>query len=54
MEEAVKYYPNVETVTEILDAKAIIVGSPSLNNFMFPSVDAILIYINGLKPKGKL
>ncbi|MGB9853742.1 MAG: FprA family A-type flavoprotein [Candidatus Bathyarchaeales archaeon] len=43
-----------EIVAEILDAKAIIVGSPTLNNSMFPSVSAFLTYICGLKPKGKL
>ncbi|MEM3726381.1 MAG: flavodoxin domain-containing protein [Candidatus Bathyarchaeia archaeon] len=43
-----------EIVTEILEAKAIIVGSPTLNNSMFPSVSAFLTYITVLKPKGKL
>jgi flavorubredoxin len=43
-----------EIVTEILDAKAVILGSPTLNNSMFPSVSAFLTYICGLKPKGKL
>ncbi|MEM2094392.1 MAG: FprA family A-type flavoprotein [Candidatus Bathyarchaeia archaeon] len=43
-----------EIVTEILDAKAVIVGSPTLNNSMFPSVSAFLTNITGLRPKGKL
>ncbi|MEM2514285.1 MAG: flavodoxin domain-containing protein [Candidatus Bathyarchaeia archaeon] len=43
-----------EIVTEILEAKAVIVGSPTLNNSMFPSVSAFLTYITGLRPKGKL
>jgi len=43
-----------EIVTEILDAKAVVMGSPTLNNSMFPSVGAFLTYIRGLKPKGKL
>ena len=43
-----------EIVAEILDAKAVIVGSPTLNNSMFPSVSAFLTYITGLKPKGKI
>lgn len=43
-----------EIVTEILEAKAVIVGSPTLNNSMFPSVSAFLTYIAGLRPKGKL
>ena len=43
-----------EIVTEILDAKAVIVGSPTLNNSIFPSVVAFLTYVTGLKPKGKI
>lgn len=43
-----------EVVTEILEAKAVIVGSPTLNNQMFPSLSSFLTYITGLKPKGKL
>lgn len=43
-----------EIVTEILDAKAVVVGSPTLNNSMFPSIGAFLTYLCGLKPKGKL
>jgi len=43
-----------DVVAEILDAKAVIVGSPTLNNSMFPSVGAFLTYVAGLKPKGKV
>ena len=43
-----------DIVTEILDAKAVIVGSPTLNSGMFPTVSGFLTYITGLKPKGKL
>jgi flavorubredoxin len=43
-----------EAVTEILDAKAVIVGSPTLNNGMFPTLGSFLTYATGLKPKGKL
>jgi flavorubredoxin len=45
---------NTDVVTEILDAKAVVVGSPTLNNQMFPSIGSFLTYITGLKPKGKL
>ncbi len=45
---------NTDVVTEILEAKAVIVGSPTLNNQMFPTVSSFLTYITGLKPKGKL
>ena len=43
-----------EIVTEILDAKAVIVGSPTINNGIFPTLGAFLTHITGLKPKGKL
>lgn len=45
---------NSEAVTEILDAKAVLVGSPTINNGMFPSLGSFLTYVAGLKPKGKL
>jgi len=45
---------NTDVVTEILDAKAVVVGSPTLNNQMFPTVSSFLTYITGLKPKGKI
>jgi anaerobic nitric oxide reductase flavorubredoxin len=43
-----------EVMTEILDAKAVVVGSPTLNNGMFPTLGSFLTYALGLKPKGKL
>ena len=43
-----------DIVTEILSSKAVIVGSPTLNQQMFPSLSAFLTYITGLKPKGKI
>jgi len=43
-----------EAMTEILDAKAVVVGSPTLNNHMFPTIGAFLTYATGLKPKSKL
>ena len=43
-----------DVMTEVLDAKALIVGSPTLNNGMFPSVAAFLCYLKGLKPKQKI
>jgi anaerobic nitric oxide reductase flavorubredoxin len=45
---------NTDIVTEIVDAKAILVGSPTLNNGMFPTLGTFLTYITGLKPKSKL
>jgi len=43
-----------DIITEILDAKAVIIGSPTLNNQMFPTVADTLTYIKGLKPKNKI
>ncbi len=40
-----------DIATELLEAGAVIVGSPTLNNHMFPTVADALIYIKGLKPK---
>jgi len=43
-----------DIVKEVLDARALLVGSPTLNNGMFPSVAEFLCYLKGLKPKGKI
>lgn len=45
---------NTEALTEILDAKAVIVGSPTINNGVFPTLGSFLTYVTGLKPKDKL
>jgi len=43
-----------DIMTEVLDAKAVIVGSPTLNNGIFPSVADMLTYMKGLKPQNKI
>jgi flavorubredoxin len=43
-----------DIMTEVLDAKAIIVGSPTLNNGLFPTVSDFLTYMKGLKPKDRI
>lgn len=43
-----------DIMTEVLDAGAIIVGSPTLNNGLFPTVSDFLTYMKGLKPLNKL
>jgi flavorubredoxin len=43
-----------EIIADILDAKAVLVGSPTLNNGLFPTVASFLTYLKGLKPRGKL
>ncbi|MGA2385088.1 MAG: flavodoxin domain-containing protein [Candidatus Bathyarchaeia archaeon] len=45
---------STDVVTEILDAKAVIVGSPTLNSGMFSTLGSFLTYVTGLKPRGKL
>jgi anaerobic nitric oxide reductase flavorubredoxin len=45
---------NSEAVTEILDSKAVLVGSPTINNGIFPTISGFLTLVIGLKPRGKL
>ncbi|MCJ7521664.1 MAG: FprA family A-type flavoprotein, partial [Dehalococcoidia bacterium] len=41
-----------DIIKEVLDARVLLVGSPTLNNGIFPSVAGFLCYLKGLKPKG--
>jgi flavorubredoxin len=43
-----------DVITEVLDAGAVIVGSPTLNNGIFPTVSDFMTYMKGLKPKNKV
>ncbi len=43
-----------EIMTQALDAGAIVFGSPTLNNQMFPTVADVLTYMKGLKPRNKV
>jgi len=43
-----------DIMTEVLDAGAVLVGSPTLNNGLFPTVSDFLTYMKGLKPKNKI
>ena len=43
-----------DIMTEVLDAGAIIIGSPTLNNGIFPTVSDFLTYMKGLKPLNKV
>ncbi len=43
-----------EIMTEVLDAAAVVVGSPTLNNQLFPTVGDFLVYMKGLKPVNKI
>ena len=40
-----------DVATEILEAGALLVGSSTINNGMFPTVADVLTYLKGLKPK---
>jgi flavorubredoxin len=42
-----------DIMTDLLTAKYILVGSPTLNNNMLPTVSAFLTYMKGLAPKGR-
>jgi len=41
-------------MTEIFDAAALIVGSPTHNNGILPSVAGLLTYVKGLRPQNKI
>ncbi len=43
-----------DVMTEVLEAGAVIIGSPTLNNGIFPTVADFLAYMKGLKPKNKI
>ncbi|HIH87767.1 TPA: FprA family A-type flavoprotein, partial [Candidatus Bathyarchaeota archaeon] len=46
--------PNSDVIADILDTKAVLVGSPTLNNHVFPTVASFLAYMRGLKPMNKI
>ncbi len=43
-----------EVMAEVMQSKGLIVGSPTLNREIFPSVAAFLTYMKGLKPSNKV
>ncbi|MBA4368969.1 MAG: MBL fold metallo-hydrolase [Desulfobacterium sp.] len=43
-----------DVMTEVMDARAVVIGSPTLNNNVFPTVSDFLTYMKGLKPKNKI
>ncbi len=40
-----------DVATELLDAGALIVGSPTMNNNIFPSIADVMTYVKGLRPQ---
>ena len=43
-----------DIMTEVLDSGAILIGSPTINNGLFPTVSDFLTYMKGLRPKNKI
>ncbi len=43
-----------EILEEILDAKAVAIGSPTMHTRVYPSVAEFLTYLRGLKPRDKI
>ncbi len=43
-----------DIMTEVLDTRAIVLGSPTLNNGILPSMAGFLNYMKGLKPGAKI
>ncbi len=51
---ALRKFDRSDIMTDVLDAKAIIVGSPTLNNNLFPTIADFLTYMKGLRPKNRI
>ena len=49
-----KYRHISDIMTDVLDSKMVILGCPTLNNGLLPSMGAFLTYLKGLKPKNRL
>jgi len=43
-----------DIITEVQDSKLILLGSPTLNNGMMPSMGGFLTYLKGLKPRNRI
>lgn len=43
-----------DVIKEVLEAKGIVIGSPTLNSGAFPTVSEFLSYMKGLKPKNRV
>jgi flavorubredoxin len=43
-----------DIMTEVLESRAVVVGSPTLNNGIFPTLADFLTYMKGLRPKNKI
>lgn len=43
-----------DIITDVLDSKLILLGSPTLNNGILPTMGGFLTYLKGLRPKKKI
>jgi flavorubredoxin len=43
-----------DVITELLDSKAVVLGSPTLNNGMLPKMADMICYMKGLRPQKKI
>jgi flavorubredoxin len=46
--------PMSVAITRVGESRAMLVGSPTLNNILFPSVAEFLTHLRGLRPKNRL
>ncbi|SHF32084.1 Flavorubredoxin [Desulfacinum infernum DSM 9756] len=51
---SLKHNHRSDVMTEVLDSRALIFGSPTLNNGMLPTMADMLCYLKGLKPANKI
>lgn len=49
-----RYNHRSDVMTKVLNAKALVLGSPTLNNGVLPRMAGFLMYMRGLKPLNKL
>ena len=43
-----------DVMTDLLESRFVLIGSPTLNNGMLPTVGKFLIYLKGLRPAGRI
>jgi flavorubredoxin len=51
---SLRHWHRSEVMTEVFDARAVVVGSPTLNNGLYPTLADFLTYMKGLKPRHKI
>jgi flavorubredoxin len=49
-----KFNHRSDIMTEVLDSRALVMGSPTINNGMMPPMADLLCYMKGLRPAGKV